>query len=245
MNSKRLHAFVLVVIAFVVLPASAAILSDNFDDDSGTLTGETATTGQTWADIPTRTSLAVGTQYGQSGNGVGNDDDAAGWRANEIDLGEIVNDGTIVISVDLRKQHRTSPVNEMNFALVSSSQSKETAVVWSADWLSMGGSWNYGGGQVNTGVPNSIHVDFTLDLVDGGANTGTVSFYEIGNPSNSGSFSLGSITGTLNYDKLQIWAYTAGTSVTGFDNLTITPEPATLVVMGAGGLLALLRKRRG
>lgn len=40
------------------------------------------------------------------------------------------------------------------------------------------------------------------------------------------------------------WAYTLGHGRGTFDNLVITPEPATLGVLVLGGVLALLRRRR-
>ena len=251
-EKKMRHISLIGVLALVFAlglctSARANILFDDFDDDSGILTGETANTGQTWLAISGRTALDIGTQFGQSGNGAGNDlSGTADWKANEIALGEIVNDGTIIVSADFRKQHVTSPVNEMNISLKSSTQAgKETALIWSADWLKIGGGWTFGGAEINTGVPTDIHVELTLNLVAGGTNSVAISFYEIGNPANAGSVtSAGSIDGTLNYDTLTMWAYTDSGKILGFDNVSIVPEPATLVVLGSGALFALLRRRR-
>ncbi len=238
---RRVSVMMIVLMMSLGLCASvrSAILFDDFNDDSGILTGETANTGQIWSDISGRVSCDVGTQFGQGSIGAGNEIDNAEWKANQIALGQTVNDGTIVVEVDFKKQHRTSPVNEVNIALKSTTQGKMTTLIWNADWLKVGGSWTFGGGQINTGVPSDIHAVLTLHLVAGGSNTASISYYEIGNPSNNGSLDLpGSIVGTLNYDALEIWAYTAGNKLTGFDNVSVTPEPATigLLLFGVVGL---------
>ena len=208
--------------------ADTAVLSDGFNDDgAGSLSGQTADTGQMWMNIDGRTPLDTGPQFGQGDNGAGNDNAGSGnsWKASRIPLGQTVNDGTVVISVDYKKQHITGPINEMNLALKSSSQGRELALIWAADWLKMGGFWTFGGGQINTGVPESIHVELTLHLVDGGENTAEFSFEEIGNPANSGSLVLpGSLTGTLNFDTFELWGATRSGKVVGFDNVSIVAE---------------------
>ena len=247
MKSMNWIGVLALAIAFgICMPAGAAILMDDFDDDSGALTGETANTGQTWEDIVNRTSLDIGAQFGQSGNGAGNDNGGgAAWKANKIPLGEIVNDGTIIIAVDFKKQHIAGPINEINLALTSSTQgNKTTALIYAADWLKLGGSWTYGGGQLNVGIPVDLHVELILNLVDGGSNTVEFRYEEIGNPANNGSLvAPGSIDGTLNYDTFELWANTRNGRLTGFDNVSIVPEPATLTILGMAGL-AMLSARR-
>lgn len=238
---------VVIALTGLFMAAGADILRDDFDNDSSTLIGETALTGQTWAEIPTRTTLDVGTQFGQSGAGAGNDNaGGSGWKANQIPLGQVVNDGPLFIDLDYRKDHIAGPINEMNIALKSSTQNKETALTWAADWLRVGGAWTFGGGEINTGVPDNLHVQLALNLQDGGANTAMFSFYEIGNPANGGSVELpGSIVGTLNYDTFEVWANTRSGQVVGFDNIRIAvPEPAGLALLLGTGALAMARSPR-
>ena len=246
------------IVALVMLMANPAaqaeqMFADNFDDDTGTLTGETATTGQTWADITGRTTLDVGTQFGQSSVGAGNDNSGSSWLwlANQVSLGDIASDGTVVLAADLTKNHLSSGgLTEINVNLKSSSQNRTTAMVWAADWLKMGANWTFGGGQVQTGVVNSIHAELMLELLAGGVNTATLSFYEIGNPSNNGTVALGSIEGELKYDTIEIWAYSKDSKVVGIDNISLTvasvPEPSTLAILVAGfvSLLAYFGTKR-
>ena len=236
---KRTSLMAVLILAFALAgPVSAefAVLSDSFNDDgAGNLSGQTADTGQVWGNIDGRTPLDTGPDFGQGDNGAGNANDGSGnsWKASQIPLGQTVNDGTVVISVDYKKQHITGPINEMNLALKSSSQGKELALIWAADWLKMGGFWTFGGGQINTGVPESIHVELTLHLVDGGENTAEFSFEEIGNPANNGSLVLsGSLTGTLNFDTFELWGLTRNGKVVGFDNVSIVAEGEAPPVVG-------------
>jgi len=219
-------------------PAGAVVLSEDFNDDgTGVLTGNTANTGQTWATVPwsghpDRDPLETGAQYGQGDNGAGNENagETFAWKASQIPLGEVLNDGTVVASADFKKQHVTGG-QEMSLVMKSSTQNKETALIWGSDWLKIGGSWNYGGGQINTGVPTDLHVELTLNLVDGGVNTAAISFEEIGNPGNNGSLVLGgSHVGTLNYDTFEIWGYTKNGKIVGFDNISVVGTPPSVLI---------------
>ncbi len=246
---KKVNVMLMVLVVSLGLCGvlRAAILFDDFNDDTGTVTGNTANTGQTWADISGRTSLDTGTQFGQGGTvGAGNAVDNADWKTNQIALGQVVNDGTIVVEADIIKQHRTSPVNEVDIALKSSTQGKVTTLIWSADHLKIGGSWTFGNPDIslNPWPQSNIHATLTLNLNAGGTNSASISWYEIGNPSNSGSANgSATINGTLNYDAVEVWAYTAGTKITGVDNLSVTPEPATIGLLLLGGIFGLIRKR--
>ncbi len=244
---KKMSVLMMVLVVSFGLCASvrAAILFDDFNNDTGVLTGETANTGQAWATVSGRTSLDVGAQFGQSSVGAGNEIDNADWKANTIALGQVVNDGTIVLEADLKKQHRTNPLNEVDVALKSSTQNnKTTSLIWSADHLSIGGGWTFGAPDISVSPwpQTDIHATLTLTLNDGGTNSASISWYEIGNPGNNGSANgAATIDGTLNYDTLEILGYTAGTKITGFDNVSVSvvPEPTTigLLLIGVAGML--------
>ena len=241
---------IFVITFYLCIPVSAAILFDDFNDDSGVLTGETASTGQTWAEISTRTSLDIGAQFGQSGTaGAGNEVDTADWKANQIALGQVVNNGTIILEADIKKQHRTSPVNEVDIALKSSTQGKTTSLIWAADHLKIGGDWTFGGPDISLSPwpQTDIHATLTLNLNAGGTNSASISWFEIGNPDNSGSTDASAtIVGALNYDTVEVWAYTAGTKITGVDNISIViPQPATigLLMLGMVGLFRYRQKK--
>jgi len=253
MRNVNLIGVLVLTFAFgLCAPASAGVLFDDFNDDgTGVLTGNTANTGQTWVTVPwsghpDREPLETGPQYGQGGQGAGNANSGGSfaWKASKILLGEVLNDGTIVASADFKKQHIAGG-QEMSLVMKSSTQNKETALIWGSDWLKIGGGWNYGGGQINTGVPTDLHVELTLNLVDGGVNTAAISFEEIGNPSNNGSLVLGgSYAGTLNYDTFELWAYTKNGKIVGFDNISVIPEPATMTLTVLGMVAVAMRRRR-
>ena len=99
-----------VLLAAITAPAAAArVLFDNFNDDSGDLTGQTASTGQVWADQTAQWntgSLRTHKEHGLSDT-VGAGFRATGsktvWKGNVIPLGATISDGTCVLAVDIQK----------------------------------------------------------------------------------------------------------------------------------------------
>jgi len=240
--------------------AQTTIVADNFNDDSGDLNNETVTTGgQTWM-LSTKgetggRTLTTGTQFGQSGTAGSGDADSGGaiWKGNMIQLGQQLGNtpGTYTLSADLLKDHKAGLNQELNLILRSSTQGggRETVVTYTNDRLRTGGNWFNGLDEgVSFGTPASIHVDMTLNLVpDGGQTSGTLDWFEIGNSSNNGSFTLSNApAGTLLYDEIHLLTKTGNSRNMGFDNVSLTfiPEPAAATLLALAALLLLPGARR-
>ena len=224
----------IVLVTFLVLPAplqGAVILSDDFEGDSGDLTGQSAVTGQTWlASSKVETagrSLSTGTLFtddpvGTTGAGDAPAGPDAFWRGNEIPIGQIVNDGTLTLSVDLKKQHIGGPNNEFAISLFSSTQNRETAITWAGGSLTTGGNWFEGHSIDMNFSTGSVRADLVINLDDGGTNTAALTYTRLDDPQITDTINLGSgIVGTLNYDTLFVTGLTRDTKVIGYDNINL------------------------
>ena len=259
-NARLIVAVAMVVPAVCGVHATGAVLSDGFDDDSGSLTGQTADTGQTWVDsLKTGMNgpLSTSTAYGQGGT-VGAGDTAAGssgiFHANQVPIGQTVSDGRWRLSLDLYRDVNNGPRISWGLANNGGDQSspgyEEAIFRWdygNNNLLSYGAP--FGGYQIGTGVAGgSIHVDVTFQLSSTGTSSAELSYYQIGNPSNNGTLSLGTETGLQAYDTAFLMVYIPNTHVNehvGYDNLSLVPEPSTMGLLCAGGLLwACVRRRR-
>ena len=245
----------LAVCALVLIPAASlpagTLVFDNFDDDSGTLTNETTTTGGlTWLQSSKGETggrpLSSGASFGQGGTvGAGDiEPGARTWRGNMVLLGQKLSDtpGTYVLGVDLKKFHQGGVNHEINVILRSSTQGggRETVINYANDRLRTGGNW-FNGLDIPTafGTPGNIHVDLTLNLDPVGTNSGEISWFEIGNESNNGSAPLpAGPSGELMYDEIHLLTFSGSDKLLGYDNLSLTfiPEPSALALLMSAGL---------
>ena len=234
-----------------VVVAQVPIVLDDFNDDMGELNGETVSFGgQTWAfsakaETQNR-SLTTGTQFGQSGTvGAGDAEPTTSplWKGNMIQLGQQLGNtpGTYTLSADLLKDHKAGLNQELNLILRSSTQGpnpgrRETVITYTNDKLKTGGNWFHG---LDESIPDfssqSIHVDLTLELVPGGGlNSATLGWFDIGSPSNNGSFVLPNApTGTLLYDEIHLLTKTGDSRSMGFDNLSLTSDSSSPMADGS------------
>ncbi len=253
MNYRHLTTTAAMLLAFVLAgPAHAQIFIEDFNDDSGDLNGQTVTSGNlTWA-LSTKgetagRTLTTGAAFGQASVGAGDAESGAlTWKGNMLNLGAPLSDsaGVWTLGVDLKKDHQAGVNHEITVNLRSSSQNKETVIIYKNDRLSTGGSWFQGADiGVAFGTPGNIHVDLVLDM-SGASVDATMNWFEIGNPGNNGSVGLGSIAGTLMYDELHLLTHTGSGKTVGYDNLSLVPEPATFTLVGLSGAVIVARRRR-
>ena len=259
-NGYRIAAFGLMIAVACCVQANAAVLSDDFNDDTGGLTGQTATTGQTWvASLKSGMSggLSTGTAYGQGGT-VGAGDTAAGtsgiFHANQIAIGQTVSDGNWTFSVDLYRDVNNGPRISWGLANNGGNQSapgyEEAIFRWDyGNNLIKSYGAPFGGYQIDTGVAGgSVHVDVDFQLDSSGTSYAQLSYYQIGNPSNNGTVNLGSETGVQAYDVAFFMVYFPNTHTNedvGYDNLSLVPEPASLGLLCLTGFAATVVRRHG
>ena len=239
-------ALVLALCAGGAIEAATIVFDDFEDDGTGDLTGETASSGQGWSlssKGEVTGTLVTGSQYGQSGSNGAGDAESGGskvWRGNMLSIGRNLGESadTYVLAVDFKKQHSGGSANQLGIILRSTTQgNKETVMQWRSDWLEVIGSWSFGGGQLNTGVPGDIHAELTFNLVPDGDNTVSLSWYKIGEPAVNGQMDLpSSIVGTLKYDEIHVLTWTLNSKIVGYDNLSLTdsvtpPDPGTVIIV--------------
>jgi len=224
------------------------ILSEDFNHvGTGTLTGNTANTGQTWG----AGSFETGTQYG-TGETVGaGANSSAGFvdhvlpigsgfsRQDAIDAGG----GTFTVMVDMFK----SDVHEIGMELRRGND--HTNLGWGAAGLGLGGNsdfWNIGA----LGVPggNRIRVTLTIYVVPSGDSTATLGYEGLNFTGISSA--QGTYSGDFVFNELRL-SMNGGKGIVvtgGHDNIQITfqpiPEPATPTVLAAGLPVAPELKQR-
>jgi hypothetical protein len=239
----------LVAVVLVACTASFAsavtVLLEDFDDVIDSLEGETANTGQVWADSWSTNDLQGGTNYGQGGTkGAGSypAGSPGPWAVNEIFYSAITT-GPIVASIDTKREYPGS--NRMGPTLLRDTVAAAGIAMswWDSNTL------NVEGGLVpNTTISSpvfsstDVHFDLTVDLI---AKTASLSWHEVGNTGNNGSQNLGSYGGAFAPNTASLLVY-GNNSVQGFDNFQIEaiPEPTSIAMVCVSGLLVCIRRRR-
>ena len=261
----KYFAFVLVIVvlASATVANGEQIFYSTFDNmpAGALLTGQTADSGQIWADSPKtevndyrgKGSLDLDTNYGQSSTmGAGAKQEGNYWQGNSVALGQTISEGILTLTFDL-KRHRTSSHNgstELNVALDGST---EMALIWNGGSLKVGGSvTGYDGGAWQKSLDMGISTgDVAVELVlDMDAQTGTLSYDQYGS-TNSGSVALDAITSAdISFDSLMMTLRTIDETL-GYDNImvdnTVVPEPSTvgmLLLACAGFFVFPLRRNR-
>ena len=243
------------ILGCIATVEATTLVSDDFNDDTGTLTGNVANTGQTWnEDYPTWVNgpMDTGTAFGQGGTvGAGYID--ANHRGSYLPIPSLTRQtlmdlggGSYTLSFDMNKGWAA----EVGVELLDGGSG--ISVMWWTNKLLLGGAgdiWgiddinpgiDHGTGtEYNSGYGGQIHVDFTIDVEPSGDSTATMSFYGIYGPDGipftgedrPSGFLQGTTSSNFAYDGLTLWAAGNGSVPTGgeftasFDNLSITVVP--------------------
>ncbi len=242
---------VVLTVALATQVSAVDVVRDNFNSDEGSdgnLLGDTTDTGQTWATgLITGTGMNVGPQFGQDGNGAGS---ASGSTSQLVVFDAPLTSGTWYMSYDIHIGGHSG--GDMQNILRGGGTGNSSFVIGQGSGGSTGiYQEGLGGGAQGTvaglftNPPTNVFIQGAYDLDN---NTLTVTYEDIDNPGNgSGSYVL-NISAGYQPESFEMFrnAGPAGNDV-GIDNLWIAdrpiPEPASLALLGLGGLAMLRRKR--
>ena len=225
------HAL-LVLLAASGTPVSADILlSENFNDASGELTGSQAETGQSWERQTAKWntgSLFAGHRFGQRGSvGVGYyGNGGTRWRSNVIRLGKNLSRGIVVFGIDLRQG---IGVQETCASLLSADGMEEVTLMWIGQRLRCGGNtWS---GEMNMGIAEgNIRAELVLrlDADRPGESTAVMRYLDIDDLTNRGTTKLGKPknpdrngSGSFEFSRVSLHVLKGGDARGGFDNVSV------------------------
>ena len=219
--------------------ADVTVFFDDFNDGSGVLSNQTANTGQAWTESlksGMNGGLDTGAAFGQ-GSTVGAGKTATGtsglFFADQVPIGRTVRSGVWTFSIDLTRDVNNGP--RVGFGLANNGGDQSSGGYEECIFR-----WDYGNNNlicygdavfgnpdvsINTGVAGgSIHVDIEFDLDPTGTSSAQMSYYEIGNPANNGTVSLGTETGLVMFDTIFLLVYQPNTHTgedVGYDNVSL------------------------
>jgi hypothetical protein len=244
-------AVALTLVFGLTASTEAQIFLDDFNDEPGssTLTGQTANTGQTWTLQPGSSghiTLGVDTTFGQGGSrGAGITDSGTPgdtFYRNTALLGSTLSEGSFVFSVDINRA-TGGPRPSAGLLEGGGTGPGEFQVSWDGSALkTFANKWN--GLNQDIGVSTGdLHIDVAFDLSPG-TNTAELTYSGAAN----GVIDLGTIGGTIAFDAVLMNVYAANnlSGTAGMDNLSLVPEPGTLMMLtiALGMLVAGSSRRR-
>ncbi len=249
-TTKLTATLVTVLTVFVATSAQAGpVLIEDFNTDEGndgSLLGDTTNTGQTWEALyfSVPNDIAVGSAFGQGGT-KGGGTSAAGTAGNQVSFA--AQSGIVQLSYDMMTSSSATNGTPQPIFRDSTNANASSFQIWDGGTgpklrhEGLGPPHNYLSNDIPLG--NSVHLDVTYDLTN---KTVLGKYQEVGNALNSGTFNF-SYSDSYSPDTFAFFINSGSNPLArGIDNLTIgpvVPEPATVTLLGIGGL-AMLRRRR-
>lgn len=237
--------------------ASAQIFQSDFGGADGTVVnGHVANTGQTWGAFSLWGSyggMETDDAAGPSGNGSGNQGAGsygATFRGNSVGIGQALTSGKVFFDFDMTT---TLSGGGGAFAVTWLSDSvsgKSIAITRQNDRMGVDDlvisapgfpETGFSTGVAEGGSTTTLHVQLEVNLT---ASTLDVHWHDYDNPATKGTINVGTIEGPYQPDMIHIWGRAATSIRHGWDNIAVTPEPASLILFSAGAMLLGLRRRR-
>ena len=215
------HLLTLLVVLGLAAGANAALLTDDFND--GDISDWTVQSGSGW------------------------DVAASGVAAEKMDVDDTLStitksfapqsSGTVTLELDITVSGNWRPVN---FALTDSTGTGVALDCYAGDYynqIGAGTTSDYGTTMAGMSVVDGLRTAMSAIKYVLNIGTGEVTGYVNGALQNTVTVDM---TGV---GDISVVGLTAKKKVTDLDNVVVTPEPASLALLGMGGL-ALLRRRR-
>ncbi len=268
LNTQRITTILAVLVAAVASvtltaadATASAIFAENFNSKTvGTLEGQSADTGQTWgvfnlwnAGVPGMHVTTVVGQHGTKGGGSVNGETARGSQADFTRVTSTPT-GRVTIEMDIKIGDSASQplVNGPQFWVLDTvsgyrisgalDNSNHPGMQANGGWLD--GTTTSFSSDLVSGVDTDLHFVGIADLIN---KKFKWKYNSIQNPSKVTPWVSDTYTNDFYPNRISIFTNLPSNRDQGYDNIRIAdsllPEPATVTLLGIGGL-AMLRRRR-
>ena len=263
LNTQRITTILAVLVAAVASvtltaadATASAIFSENFDSKtSGALGGQAADTGQTWQAFDLWggccNTLQV-TTVGQAGTNGGGSLSGTHTMGNQADFTRVTT-GKFTIEMDIKfgPSATNSLINGPQWWVRDTVNGRNLSIAldnvnspFPQTQMGMGDAVHSVSPALVSGEDTDLHFEGIADLLN---KTFKWKYSSIQNPNKTTSWVSETYTNEWYPDRMYIYTGAPGNRDQGYDNIRLAdsflPEPATVTLLGIGGL-AMLRRRR-